>query len=247
MYETKRISKRTKSKIQNPKSKIKKVEQHRLIDKRLETLRERILQMSGEVEKAVERAMQSLVERDSDLAKAVLAHDDVIDRLELELDRACVEIFVLQQPAASDLRFVIALAKITPVLERIADHAGNIASAAIELNKEPQLKQYVDLPRMASKTAEMLRRAIEAFTRGDSGGARRVISMDKEVDEIYRKNFHDLLEFMVKDPATVTRATHLLFVAKHIERIGDYVKDICELTVYMIEAEFIKHSPDSLL
>jgi phosphate transport system protein len=222
------------------------VEQHRLIDRRLESLRERILQMSGEVEKAVERAMQSLAERDSDLAREVLAQDDVIDQLELELDRACVEVFVLQQPAASDLRFVIALAKITPILERIADHAGNIASAAIELNKEPQLKQYIDLPRMASQTAEMLRKATEAFTRGDSAGARRVISLDKEIDEIYRKIFRELLEFMIQDPTTITRATHLLFVAKHIERIGDYVKDICELTVYMIEAEFIKHSPDGI-
>lgn len=221
------------------------MEQHRLIDKRLESLRDRILQMSGEVEKAVERAMQSLVERDSDLAKEVLAHDDAIDRLELEIDRACIEIFVLQQPAASDLRFVIAVAKITPILERIADHAVNIASAALELNKEPQLKQYIDLPRMASEAARMLGKATGAFTRGDSAEARRVIGLDKEIDTIYRNIFRELLEFMVQDPATTTRAAHLLFVAKHIERIGDYVKDVCELTVYMIEAEFIKHSPES--
>lgn len=220
------------------------MEQHRLIDKRLESLRERILQMSGEVEKAVERAMQSLVERNSDLAKDVLAYDDVIDRLELEIDRACIEIFVLQQPAASDLRFVIAVAKITPILERIADHAVNIASAAIELSKEPQLKQYVDMPRMTARAAEMLKKATEAFTRGDSAEARRVIAMDREIDEVYRKVFRELLDFMIQDSTTTTRAAHLLFVAKHIERIGDYVKDICELTVYMIEAEFIKHSPD---
>ena len=218
------------------------MEQHRLIDRRLESLRDRILEMSGEAETALERAVRSLVERDSDLAREVLAHDDVIDRLELELDRRCVEIFVLQQPAASDLRFVIALTKITPILERIADHAGNIASAAIELNKEPQLKQYIDLPEMAARAATMLREAAEAFARGDSNAARRVISMDREIDETYHKIFEDLLQFMVKDPATTKRAAHLLFVAKHIERIGDYVKDVCELTVYMIEAEFIKHS-----
>lgn len=208
-------------------------------------LRERILEMSGEVERAVERAMQSLVERDSRLAREVVARDDVIDRLELEIDRACIEIFVLQQPAASDLRFVIAVAKITPILERIADHAVNIASAAIELNKEPQLKQYVDMPRMTSRAAEMLKKATEAFTRGDSAEARQVILTDREIDEIYRKVFRELLDFMIQDSATTTRAAHLLFVAKHIERIGDYVKDICELTVYMIEAEFIKHSPES--
>jgi phosphate transport system protein len=221
------------------------MERHRLIDNRLESLRERMLQMSSEVEKALHMAMQSLVERDTGLAKEVILHDDVIDRLELEIDRATIEIFALQQPAASDLRFVIAATKITPVLERIADHAGNIASAAIELNQEPALTKYVDLPRMASLSAEMLRQAIEAFTRGDSAAARQVIALDKEIDEIYHRIFGELIGFMVSEPATSTRVAHLLFVVKHIERIGDYVKDICELTVYMIEAEFIKHSPES--
>ena len=220
------------------------MEQHRLIDKKLETLRERILEMGSEVENAVARAMKSLVERDSDLAADVLAYDDVIDRLELEIDRACVEIFALLQPAARDLRFVIAVAKITPVLERIADHAGNIASAAIELNNESQLQEYVDLPRMAVRVEDMLRQAIEAFTTGDSAAARKVIQLDKEIDSIYHKAFRELIDYMTTKPETSTRVLHLLFVAKHIERIGDYVKDICELTVYMIEAEFIKHSPE---
>jgi len=218
------------------------MEKHRLIDNKLETLHDRILQMGGEAENALARAMRSLIERDSDLAADVLAHDDVIDRLELEIDRAAVEIFALLQPAARDLRFVIAVAKITPVLERIADHAGNIASAAIELNNEPQLKEYVDLPRMAERVAEMLRQAIEAFTNEDSAAARKVIQIDKEIDVIYHKVFRELIEYMAKEPETSTRVLQLLFVAKHIERIGDYVKDVCELTVYMIEAEFIKHS-----
>jgi len=218
------------------------MEKHRLIDNKLETLHDRILQMGSEAENALARAMRSLIERDSDLAADVLAHDDVIDRLELEIDRAAVEIFALLQPAARDLRFVIAVAKITPVLERIADHAGNIASAAIELNNEPQLKEYVDLPRMAERVAEMLRQAIEAFTNEDSAAARKVIQIDKEIDVIYHKVFRELIEYMAKEPETSTRVLQLLFVAKHIERIGDYVKDVCELTVYMIEAEFIKHS-----
>jgi phosphate transport system protein len=218
------------------------MEKHRLIDKKLEILHERIVQMGGEAENALARAMRSLVERDSDLAADVLAHDDVIDRLELEIDRASVEIFALLQPAARDLRFVIAVAKITPVLERIADHAGNIASAAIELNNEPQLKEYVDLPRMAERVADMLRQAIEAFTKEDSSAARKVIQLDKEIDVIYHKVFRELIEYMATEQETSTRVLHLLFVAKHIERIGDYVKDVCELTVYMIEAEFIKHS-----
>jgi len=219
------------------------MEEHRLIGKRLEALRELIVQMGGEARSAVDRSMQALLERDSDIAAEVLAHDDHIDSLELDIDREVIEIFALLQPAARDLRFVIAVAKITPVLERIADHAGNIANAAIELNNEPQLTEYVDLPRMAERASEMLRQAIEAFTKEDSGLARHVIALDKEIDSIYQKIVRELMNYMRTEPATSTRILQLLFVAKHIERIGDYVKDVCELTVYMAEAQFIKHSP----
>ena len=221
------------------------MEEHRLIGKRLEALREMIVRMGGEVREAVELSMRAIVERDSNIAAGVLAHDDDIDRLELEIDRDVIEIFALLQPAARDLRFVIAVAKITPVLERMADHAGNIANAAIELNNEPQLTEYVDLPRMAARVSDMLDQAIDAFTREDSGLARRVIALDKEIDSIYQKVVRELMDYMRTEPATSTRILQLLFVAKHIERIGDYVKDVCELTVYMAEAQFIKHSQDA--
>ncbi len=215
-----------------------------MIDKRLETLKELIIQMGVEAKNAVDRSMQALVTRDADLAADVLAHDDAIDRLELELDRASIEIFALLQPAARDLRFVVAVTKITPVLERIADHAGNIASAVLELNTEPPVKEYVDLPMMAEKASQMLERAIEAFTREDSALARRVIGLDHEIDSIYRKVVRELMDSMRTEPFHSRRVLQLLFVTKHLERIGDYVKDICELTVYMIEAEFIKHAPE---
>jgi phosphate transport system protein len=220
------------------------MEEHRLIGKRLELLKGRIQEMGGEVQTAVSRAIQSLVERDSEIAAGVLTHDDVIDQLELNIDRDVIEIFALLQPAARDLRFVIAVAKITPVLERIADHAGNIADAAMELNSEPQLSEYVDLPRMAEKAVRMLEQAIDAFTREDSALARHIIELDKEIDGIYRKVVRELMDSMRTEPTYSRRVLQLLFVAKHIERIGDYVKDICELTVYMIEAEFIRHSFD---
>ena len=163
------------------------MEEHRLIGKRLETLRTLIVQMGGEARTAVDRSMQAIVERSSDIAVEVIAHDDYVDKLELEIDREVIEIFALLQPAARDLRFVIAVAKITPVLERIADHAVNIANAAIELNNEPQLSEYVELPRMSAQASEMLQRAIEAFTREDSELARRVIAQDKDIDSIYQK------------------------------------------------------------
>ena len=217
------------------------MELHRLLDRALATLRDRVLLLGGETETALQRAMYALVERDSATAKEVLEGDDAIDMLEVEIDRLCVDTIALHQPAARDLRFVISVAKITPLLERIADHACNIARVAIDLNDEPQLKSYADLRRMAEQASSMLRAALDAFTSGDAVAARQVIVRDDEINEIYSRLFHDLIEMMVDDPGTTTRAARLLLVAKHIERIGDYVKDICEMTVYMTEAAFIKH------
>jgi len=218
------------------------MELHRLLDRDLDSLRDRVLLLGGETETALQKAMYALVERDTVTAREVLDGDDEIDRLELEIDRLCVDTIALRQPAARVLRFVISVAKITPILERIADHACNIARVAIDLNDEPQLKPYVDLPRMAERASHMLRAALDAFTSGDGAAARLVIDRDDEIDELYNHIFRDLIEMMVTDPTTTTRAARLLFVTKHIERIGDYVTDICELTVYMTEAAFIKHS-----
>ncbi len=214
---------------------------HRIIDQQLDHLRDKILLLGGATEQAVQRAMQSLVERDSELAKQVLEEDKIIDQMELEIDRLSIEIIALQQPAAHDLRFVISVAKITPILERIADHAGSIAEAAIILNNEPHTKNYVDFPIMAQTATEMLRSALDAFTSEDAALSREIIERDRLIDEAYRRVFSELLEMMIDNPAATTGAAHLLFVAKHLERIGDYVKDICELNVYLREAAFIKH------
>jgi phosphate transport system protein len=218
------------------------MEQYRRLDRELDHLRDRLLLLGGETETALQRAIYALVERDSETAKAVLADDDEIDNLEVEIDRLCVDIIALRQPAARDLRFVISVAKITPILERIADHACNIARAVVDLNDEPQLNAYVELPRMADQASLMLHAALDAFTSNDAAAAREVILRDDEIDETYNHIFHNLIEMMVADSTTTRRAARLLFVAKHIERIADYVTDICELTVYMAQAEFIKHS-----
>lgn len=216
--------------------------ERRILDRELDVLRDRVLLLGGETERALQRAIYSLVERDSVTAKEVLEADDEIDRLEVEIDVLCVDTLALRQPAARDLRFVITVAKITPLLERIADHACNIARAAIDLNDEPEMKSNVDLVQMADHASNMLHASLDAFTKGDAVAAREVIQLDDEIDEIYDRLFHGLIEMMVADPAIATRAARLLFVAKHIERVGDYVTDICELTVYMTEAAFIKHS-----
>lgn len=218
------------------------MDHHRHLDDELNSLRDRVLLLGGEVETALERAMSALVQRDSDLARGVLNHDDAIDRIEVEIDRQCIDIIALRQPAARDLRFVISVAKMAPVLERIADHACNIARAAIDLNNEPELKQTDELRLMAEQAFSMLRAALDAFTTNDAIAAREVIKRDIQINELYNQVFHSLIEKMVSEPTTATRDARLIFIAKHLERIGDYVTDICELTVYMAEAAFIKHT-----
>jgi phosphate transport system protein len=197
---------------------------HRHLDDELSSLRDRVLLLGGEAEQALARAMYALSERDSEVA------------------HQCIDIIALRQPAARDLRFVISVAKMAPVLERIADHACNIARAALDLNNEPELKSVIDLNRMAEHALRMLRGALDAFTSNDAITAREIIKSDSEINDLYNHTFHRLIELMVTEPATATRDARLLFVAKHLERIGDYVTDICELTVYMAEAAFIKHT-----
>ena len=218
---------------------------HRHLDDDLSSQRDRVLLLGGEAEQALERAMFALGERDSDVARQVLEHDDQVDHLEVEIDRQCIDIIALRQPAARDLRFVISVAKMAPVLERIADHACNIARTALDLNNEPELRSMLDLSRMAEHALKMLRAALDAFTTSDAMMAREIIASDSEINDLYNHSFHHLIELMVSEPATATRDARLLFVAKHLERIGDYVTDICELTVYMAEAAFIKHTTKS--
>ncbi|HEX8459516.1 MAG TPA: phosphate signaling complex protein PhoU [Pyrinomonadaceae bacterium] len=217
------------------------MERHRTLDYDLDSLRNRVLLLGGKTETALARAMFALAERDTPAAREVLRDDDEIDRLEVEIDTLCIDVLALRQPAARDLRFVVSVAKVTPILERIADHACNIARAAIDLNDEPQLKSFAELPRMAEQASAMLRAALDAFTTSDAARARAVIDGDDEIDALYEHLFQTLIKLMASDPMTTARAARLLLVAKHLERVGDYVTDICELTVYMAEAAIIKH------
>lgn len=208
----------------------------------LDLLCDKVLLLGGKTEDAVHRAMRSLKERDSDLARSVCEDDKLIDQMELEIDQLAVEILASQRPAEHDLRFVVSVAKITPILERIADHASSIAEAAIVLNNEPQIDNYIDFSMMAEMAGKMLREALDAFTSEDAAASREIISRDRELDRCYGRVFEGLIDTMAKSPLTANGAARLMFVAKNIERIGDYVKDICELNVYLTEAVFIKHS-----
>src|SRR5205807_3366426 len=207
-------------------------EVHRHLDQELDALRDAVLRLGGEAETALRRAMHSLAERDSAEARNVLDHDDTVDQMEVDVDRRAIDIFALRQPAARDLRFVMSVTKMASVLERIADHACNIARAVIDLNNESELNNHIRIQQMGEIASSMLARALEAFTRSDAATAREVIKRDTEINNLYNQIFNHLIEMMVKEPATATRDARLLFVAKHIERIGDYVTDICELTVY---------------
>ena len=210
-------------------------------NEQLDLLRDKILLLGGKTEDAVHRAMRSLTERNSDLAKSVCVDDEQIDQMELEIDRLSVEILGSQRPTEHDLRLVVSVAKITPILERIADHATSIAETAIILNNEPQVDSYVDFSLMGEMAAEMLREALNAFTSEDAAASREIITRDKTLDRAYGRVFDGLIETLAQNSAAANGAARLLFVAKHIERIGDYVKDICELNVYLTEAVFIKH------
>jgi phosphate transport system protein len=217
------------------------MEVHRHLDEELDLLRDTVLRLGGEAEAALRQAMHSLLERDVDTAAQVLEHDDAVDELEVEVDRQCIDIFVLRQPAARDLRFVMSVAKTAPLLERIADHACNIARAAIDLAHEPELKNQIRIGKMGGIASSMLAAALDAFTKSDAAAAREIILRDAEINDLYNEIFSELIGMMVTAPATATRDARLLLVAKHLERIGDYVTDISELTVYMAEAAIIKH------
>ena len=216
--------------------------EERNIELHLNLLRDKILLLGGKTETAVHNAMEALTTRNSELALEVRANDKVIDQMELEIDQLSIEILGSHQPESHDLRLVVSVAKITPILERIADHATSIAEAALVLNNEPQINSYADFSLMAEIAAEMLRESLDAFTAEDAEKSREIIRRDKRIDDVYRNVFDELIRSMAGNPGAANGAAQLMFVAKHLERIGDYVKDICELNVYLREAVFIKHS-----
>ncbi len=217
------------------------MDQRILLERELDVLRDRLLLMGGEVELAIQRSVHALVQRDSEVAEQVVERDSVIDRLELEIDRMAVEILTLRRPVGKELRQVVSISKITPILERIADHASSVARTAIELNDEPELNDGLELSEIAAAVLELLQLALDAFTRNDSESARNLIGRDAEIDAAYDRTVRRILEDMSKDAAKSVRLAKFLGVAKNLERMGDYTKDICELTVYMKEAVFIKH------
>jgi len=218
---------------------MEKLQRH--FQEQLDVLSEKVLVMGGLVEETIGNTLSALVERNSVLAHRVILDDEHVDRYDLEIDQLGMEILGLHQPVARDLRFVITAMKITNDLERIADLCTNVAERAMELNEEPQLKPFIDIPLMARRAQQMVRGALDAFVQRDPVAARAVIAMDDELDQRMEQVFRELLSFMMEDPKTITRALRLMFVAKYFERMGDQATNIGEQIVFMAEARVIKH------
>jgi phosphate transport system protein len=207
----------------------------------LEELKKLLLTMAGEVEHQLDLAVRGMVERSNDLAEQAVAGDVIIDQREVEVDHRVIELIVRARPMARDLRFVMTAVKIAPDLERVADHAVNIARQALVLNQVPPLKPFITLPQMAQQAMAMVRDAIAAFVRGDSRLAREVIARDDEVDSMHEQVFRELLTYMMEDPKTIHRALALLLASRSLERIADQGTNIAEQVVYLVEAEDIRH------
>jgi phosphate transport system protein len=208
----------------------------------LDALKQTLLAMGGLVEDQIRRAVGALLERDSSVASEVVERDAQVNAYDVEIDEKCVELLALHQPAAIDLRFITTTLKIVTDLERIGDQAVNIAQRVIELNREPQLKPYIDLPRMAERAQRMVKESLDAFVSRDTALARQVCGEDSAVDDLNHQIFRELLTFMMEDPKTIGRALHLILVARFLERVADHATNIAEMVVFMVESKMVRHT-----
>jgi phosphate transport system protein len=213
----------------------------RQLDVELNDLKKKLLMMGGLVESQLQDVLQALTGRNLDLAIQVIGNDLPIDRLDVEIDETCLSLLALHHPTAGDLRFITTTMKISTELERMSDLAENIAERAIELNEEPQLKPYLDIPRMAEWTIQMVKECLEAFVNRDAELARKVCRNDAFVNDLTEQLFRELVSFMLEDSKTITRAARLTFIGKYYERIADHATNIAELVVYLVEGKIIRH------
>ena len=207
------------------------------LDQELITLQDDLLRMGNRLDSAIERALQALVNRDLNLARQVIAEDELINALRYQIEESCFTTLATQQPTARDLRAVMAAFSIAADLERMADHAAGIATITIRLGAEPLLKPLIDIPRMAEACRDMLRQALEAYVARDTAKACAVAQTDDVIDGLYQQVFRELLTFMLEDPRSLSRALPLLFVAHNLERIGDRAVNVAERTVFIASGE----------
>ena len=202
--------------------------------KRLREIQDDVLIMGSMVEKAISRSIEALKSRDLNMAHQIVADDTKINEKRFGIEEKCLQLIATQQPMASDLRIIISVLNIITDLERIGDHAEGTAKIVVMIGDEPPLKPLIDLPRMAEKTGDMLRRSLDAFVKRDADAARQIAAEDTEIDNLYDQVFRELLTFMAEDPRTITRATRLIWVAHNLERSADRITNICERVVYVV-------------
>jgi phosphate transport system protein len=213
----------------------------REFDAELQALKNALLGMGGRVEQNLERVISALMNRDSELARQAIEFDREIDRTEMEIDELSLKILALRQPVGSDLRFLTTAFKIVTDLERVGDLCVNTAERVLELNMEPQLKPYIDLPKMAAQVSAVLRQALDAYVSGDVEKAGEVLAAEQSVDDLNVQIFRELVSFMVEDPRTITRAMRLIFIAKYLERIADHATNIAEQVIFMVKGSDVRH------
>jgi phosphate transport system protein len=207
----------------------------------LQTLKNALLGMGGRVETLLGDAVTALVQRDSDLARRAIAADRDIDRSEMEVDELTLKILALRQPVGSDLRFLATALKIVTDLERVGDLCVNMCERVLELNTEPQLKPYIDLPRMAARVSGILRLSLDAYVSGSVDKAQEVLAGEQAIDDLNVQIFRELVSYMVEDPRTITRAMRLIFIAKYLERISDHATNIAEQVIFMVKGSDVRH------
>jgi len=212
--------------------------------KELQEVQDNLLRLGEMVDGAIRRGLQSLAERDASLAQAVIDGDSAVNKLRFQIEEDCLALIATQQPAAGDLRAVVAAMNIVGDLERMADHAAGIARIVLRMGNEPLLKPLIDMPRMADLCREMLRQALQAYVERDTNLARQVARQDDAIDGLYQQIFRELLSFMIEDPKTTTRALWLLFSAHNLERIGDRVTNIAERVVFMTSGVMHELNPE---
>ena len=207
----------------------------------LEALKGRLLEMGGLAEERVRAAVQGLVARDGTLFDKVLVGDEPLNQLHVEIDNRCFRLLALHQPMATDLRAIVAAVKINTDLERVGDLAVNIAEAGKRYVTHAPVKQLIDIPRMGDIAQAMLRDALDAFVKRDTGLAQQVLNEDDRLDSLKTQVFRDLLTYMLKDQGTVEPAIDLILVSRHLERIGDHATNIAEDVIFMVSALDVRH------
>jgi len=214
----------------------------RSYEEELSLLNNKVAKMGGLAEQVLGQSIEALERRDPELAASTINEDEAVDALQREIEEQAVVMIARRQPLAYDLRQIMSALRISNDLERIGDQAVNIGQRALELNREPQLKPYIDLPRMADRAQRMVKESLDAFVAGDTALARQVCGEDAEVDALKEQIFRELLTFMMEDPRTVSRAIRVILISRFLERVADHATNIAEMVIYLVEGKMVRHT-----